>query len=180
MVMPCSRSARRPSVTKVEVDLADSPAGRGRRHRLDLVVEELAGVVEEPPDKGGLAVVDRADGGEAEQSMPRGPGPVGRGREPGPVTLEVPLPLRSSIEVSEKRSSARVAPRSETREAAHLGDDLVHRGGAGPDRPGAGGVADGPVAHGLFGRRLAGARGRPTRRRAASRRARPPAARWAK
>ena len=70
MVMPCSRSARRPSVTK-ERSISPTPrAARGLGHRVDLVVEELAGVEQQPPDDGGLAVVDRADGGEAQEVRP--------------------------------------------------------------------------------------------------------------
>ena len=67
MVMPCSRSARSPSVTKREVHLADARGAATPRDRLELVVEELAGVEEQPPDQGRLAVVDRADGGESQE-----------------------------------------------------------------------------------------------------------------
>ena len=50
-----------------QVDLADAAALRGRGDRLELVVEELAGVEEQAADQGRLAVVDRSDGGEAQQ-----------------------------------------------------------------------------------------------------------------
>ncbi len=67
MVMPCSRSARRPSVTSDEVEpLLPTPLRR-RGHRVDLVVEQALGVVEQAADQRALAVVDRADGGEAQQ-----------------------------------------------------------------------------------------------------------------
>ena len=50
-----------------EVDLAEAPAFRCRFDRGDLVVEELAGVVEKSADERALAVVDRSDRGEPEE-----------------------------------------------------------------------------------------------------------------
>ena len=50
-----------------EVDLAEAPAIGGIGERIELVVEELAGVEEQPADQGALPVVDRPDGGEAQQ-----------------------------------------------------------------------------------------------------------------
>src|SRR5262249_15327441 len=58
-------------------------AGRADRlHRGELVLEDRLGVVEQPPDQGGLAVVDRAGGGEAEE-VDR----TGRGGLRGPTNI---------------------------------------------------------------------------------------------
>jgi len=51
MVMPCSRSARSPSVS---------------RDSRELILEDRLGVEEQPPDEGALAVVHRARGGQPE------------------------------------------------------------------------------------------------------------------
>ena len=51
-------------------DRSTSPSPASLRRRgdgVDLVVEELAGVEEQPTDQGALPVVDRPDGGEAQQ-----------------------------------------------------------------------------------------------------------------
>ena len=50
-----------------QVDLAQTAPFRRGLDRGQLVVEELAGVEEQPADEGALAVVDRADGGEPEE-----------------------------------------------------------------------------------------------------------------
>ena len=50
-----------------EVDLPESAALRRGLDGGQLVVEELAGVEEQPADEGALAVVDRSDGGEPEE-----------------------------------------------------------------------------------------------------------------
>jgi hypothetical protein len=59
MVMPCSRSARRPS-TSSDRSGVDRPLSTDALHGLDLVGEHRLGVVEQPPDERGLAVVDAA------------------------------------------------------------------------------------------------------------------------
>ena len=72
MVMPCSRSARRPSVSRARsiaaLALAAEAAVRGGAgDGVELVGEDRLRVVQEPAHQGGLAVVDGAGGGEAEQ-----------------------------------------------------------------------------------------------------------------
>ena len=62
-----------------QVDLVDAPAPRGGLDRLELVVEELPGVVEQAADQRRLAVVDGADGGEAQEVHDR----AGRGADVG-------------------------------------------------------------------------------------------------
>ena len=76
MVIPCSRSARRPSVSRAR-SVYSSPRWRlDPLDRLELVLEDGLGVVEHPPDQGALPVVDRAGRGQAQK-----------------LHLEVPLPL---------------------------------------------------------------------------------------
>ncbi len=71
MVMPCSRSASSPSTSSAKS--ISSPVGaeflgvffqRGQR-----VFEQQLGVVEQPPDQGGFAVIDAAAGEEAQQGF---------------------------------------------------------------------------------------------------------------
>ena len=50
-----------------EVDIAVAPGHARLLHVLELVLEDLLGVVEEPADQGRLAVVHRAGGGEADE-----------------------------------------------------------------------------------------------------------------
>jgi len=50
-----------------QIDLAQPPSLRRRGYGVDLVVEELTGVEEEPADQGALPVVDRPYGGEAQE-----------------------------------------------------------------------------------------------------------------
>ncbi len=91
--------------------------------RVELVREDRLGVVEQAADERRLAVVDRAGGREPQQVVAarlagdvrgrcRGGGVVGRRHQ------KYPCFLRSSMAASERRSSARVAPRSVSREAA--------------------------------------------------------------
>ena len=68
---------------------------------LELVLEDVLALVEQAADEGALAVVDRTGGGEPEQ-----------------LHQKYPSFLRSSMAASVNLSSARVAPRSVTREAA--------------------------------------------------------------
>ena len=65
MVIPCSRSARRPSVSRAR----SSAAVVAVADRTDLVFVDALRVVEQAADQGGLAVVDAAGGGEAEQIL---------------------------------------------------------------------------------------------------------------
>ncbi|OPZ55639.1 MAG: hypothetical protein BWY91_00893 [bacterium ADurb.BinA028] len=82
-------------------------------HPLDggeLVGEDRLGVVQEATDKGGLAVVDAPRRGEAQQLVRHG--------LDGGSHQKYPSFLRSSMAASDNRSSARVAPRSVSREPA--------------------------------------------------------------
>ena len=71
MVMPCSRSAARPSTSRAKS--ISSPWVPWRRlsrfQRAELVVEQQPGVVQQPPDQGALAVVHAAAGDEAQQVL---------------------------------------------------------------------------------------------------------------
>ena len=89
---------------------------------LELILEDRLGVVQEPPDQGRLAVVDRARGGDP-QELTSGPHVlvvvVGElAVERGIGAQKYPSRLRSSIAASVTRSSARVSPRSVMRVAA--------------------------------------------------------------
>ncbi len=70
--------------------------------RLELVLEDLLGLEQEPPDERALAVVDRPRGGEPQHLH----------------QLEVPLALAVLHRGLGEPSSARVSPRSVTRDAA--------------------------------------------------------------
>jgi hypothetical protein len=59
-----------------EVDVVDRPVAargpglrRGPAHRRELVLVQPVGVVEQAPDQGALAVVDAADGDEAQELL---------------------------------------------------------------------------------------------------------------
>ncbi len=69
MVMPCSRSASRPSTSSAKsMSSPLVPCAPGIRvQRGELVLEDQLGVVEQPADQRGLAVIDRAAGEEAQQ-----------------------------------------------------------------------------------------------------------------
>ena len=146
MVMPCSRSASRPSVRSDRSRSSWPRRLRGARHRGELVLEDGAGVVQQPPDQRALAVVDAARGDEAQHAE------VLRGCS---VALEFaeqrhqkyPSFLRRSIEASDVWSSMRVAPRSVT--VVSTVSAMISAGGRGGgfDRAGAGDVAYGAEAH---------------------------------
>ena len=87
---------------EVDVVVAASLADGG--DVLQLILEDRLRVVQQAPDQGRLAVVDGADGGEAQRR--------------GAPHQKYPSRLRSSIPASEMRSSARVAPRSVIRATA--------------------------------------------------------------
>ena len=70
--MPCSRSARRPSVSRAK---SNSPCAKPRSAQLRATCSSLSAriglrVVQQPADQRRLAVVDGAGGGEAEQRAP--------------------------------------------------------------------------------------------------------------
>ncbi len=104
-----------------EVDLAQATALRGGLDGGQLVVEELAGVEQQSADEGALAVVDRPDRGESQKvhGVRAELGAAGRRRagQRGHGSRSTPRACGPPWTVSEKRSSARVAPRSEMREA---------------------------------------------------------------
>ena len=62
---------------EAEVEVADAAPLRRGGDRVELVVEELAGVDEQPADQRRLAVVDRADRREAQSTvLSVAPGPL--------------------------------------------------------------------------------------------------------
>ena len=65
--MPCSRSARRPSVSSARSTVRIAAPARRLLDRRELVLEDALGVVQQPADERALAVVDGACGGEAQQ-----------------------------------------------------------------------------------------------------------------
>jgi hypothetical protein len=87
MVMPCSRSARRPSVRRARVeDLVAAPGAR-LSEVLELVLEDELRVVEQPADERALAVVHGSGRGHAQEvgaghdRVGRGPGAVAEGHQ---------------------------------------------------------------------------------------------------
>ena len=66
---------------------------------LEVVERQAVGVMQEPPDKCALTVVDRSGGGDPEKLARH---------------QKYPSRLRSSMAAADVRSSARVSPRSET------------------------------------------------------------------
>ena len=87
MVMPCSRSASRPSSSRAK---SMPLVGRAEAPRIllqsgDLVLEQAGSIVDQPADQGRLAVVDRAAGEEAQLAA--------RSSEAGRPASEVALAL---------------------------------------------------------------------------------------
>ena len=70
MVMPCSRSAARPSTKQGEVEFAALGADllRVGLQRREVVLEDQLRVVEQAADQRALAVVDAAAGDEAQHA----------------------------------------------------------------------------------------------------------------
>src|SRR5690606_7808375 len=99
-----------------QVGVLVAAAGADGLHGVPLVFEERLRVVQQPPDEGGLAVVDAAGGGEAQQLGGLRGGLGGEGRRLR--HQKYPSRFRSSIAASEVLSSPRVAPRSVMRVAA--------------------------------------------------------------
>jgi hypothetical protein len=66
MVMPCSRSARRPSVRLARLIWPAAGDVGGALERLDLILHQRFRIVEQAADEGGFAVVDTAAGVEAQ------------------------------------------------------------------------------------------------------------------
>ena len=64
--MPCSRSARRPSVSRAR-SVSVPPRGRSQADRFQLILEDPLGVVQQATDQRRLAVVDIAGRRQAEQ-----------------------------------------------------------------------------------------------------------------
>jgi hypothetical protein len=70
MVMPCSRSAARPSTSSAKSILSPWVPSLGVRFEGgELVFEHHLGIVEQAADQGRLAVIDGAAGDEAEQVL---------------------------------------------------------------------------------------------------------------
>ena len=67
MVMPCSRSARRPSVSSAKIHAAGGLAGARLRDRRQLVFVDALGIEQQAADQGALAIVHAAGGGETQQ-----------------------------------------------------------------------------------------------------------------
>ena len=95
-----------------QVEVAAAAARRHVAHVLHLIVVDLPRVVQQPPDQGGLAVVDGAAGRQAQQRR------LDLMQQGGRLHQKYPSRLRSSIAASVARSSARVSPRSVIRVAA--------------------------------------------------------------
>ncbi len=100
MVMPCSRSARRPSVSSARSGDGQAALAADPLDRVEGVGQDRLGVVEQPAHQRGLAVVDGPGRGQAEKLVRH---------------QKYPSFLRSSMAASDMRSSARVAPRSVSR-----------------------------------------------------------------
>ena len=69
--MPCSRSADSPSTSSAKSILSPCVPWRllSLSQRVELVVEDLLALVEQPPDQRRLAVIDAAAGDEAQQLL---------------------------------------------------------------------------------------------------------------
>jgi hypothetical protein len=76
MVMPCSRSAARPSSSSAKSIASPWVPWRAAVafQRGELVVVELLALVQQAPDQRALAVVDAAAGDEAQQRLALVPG----------------------------------------------------------------------------------------------------------
>ena len=70
-----------------QVDVAVAAALGGLDHVLHLVLEDRLGVVQQPPDQGRLAVVDRARGRDPQQLVAASRGRVRAGIRRGPVAV---------------------------------------------------------------------------------------------
>ncbi len=110
-----------------QVRVLVAPVAAGALDRLELVLEDRLRVVEQATDERALAVVDRAGGREPQhlhQTAHEVPLACGLVSKVGPwrarrrSSLKYPSRLRSSMAASDRRSSARVAPRSVMRVAA--------------------------------------------------------------
>ncbi len=69
MVMPCSRSARRPSVSS---EKSIGPGGAVHRrfgNRFELIFVDALRIVKQAPDQSGFAIVHAARGGETQQIL---------------------------------------------------------------------------------------------------------------
>ena len=71
MVMPCSRSAARPSTSSAKsISWPCVPTFPGIGFELaELVLEDHLGIVQQPPDQRRLAVIDAAAGDEAQHRL---------------------------------------------------------------------------------------------------------------
>jgi hypothetical protein len=70
MVMPCSRSAARPSTSSAKsIAWPCVPTFFCRFQRGQLILEDHLGIIEQPPDQRGLAIVHRPAGDEAQHRL---------------------------------------------------------------------------------------------------------------
>ena len=67
MVMPCSRSARSPSVSRAKSKAPASDSPGGFRDGAHVIFVDVLRIVQQPADQRGLAVIHAARGGEAQQ-----------------------------------------------------------------------------------------------------------------
>ncbi len=69
MVMPCSRSARRPSVSSAKSSVPAVWLTEAFLRGRDLVFVNALGIVQQAADQGGFAVIHAAGGGEPQQIL---------------------------------------------------------------------------------------------------------------
>ena len=138
MVMPCSRSASRPSSSSAKSMFSPCvpclTLSFFRRRKL--VLEDQLGVVEQPADQRGLAVVDRAAGEEAQHALFGGREfahrlalvlrACARGSPswPSEIALALLLLHRPALVMVDEAAGALRGARGQ-----HLADDVVERGG---------------------------------------------------
>src|SRR5580698_8161170 len=145
--MPCSRSARRPSVTK---DRSTSPSPR-RSDAVSIAVSRSMRVLF--PSSTDPIVAKRR---RSMVSTPSSGPPAGG--EPGNVVMGLEIPLTLAVLHGGLREAV-VGPRGTALGdpgRRDLTDDLLHRVGVGADGARAGGVADSTEAHRLLSDFLAG------------------------
>ena len=157
MVMPCSRSASSPSTSSAKS--MSSPVVpsllRILLQRRQMILEQQLGIVEQPADQRGLAVVDAAAGEEAQQRLL-----LLRGEERLEVAMAAfirnsPRCFFFSIDGFSSLSISAALALGGAR-GEHLGDDAFQRVGVGFDRAGQRIAAERAEAHQPLLGRLAG------------------------
>ena len=120
MVMPCSRSALRPSVRFARLDLAAAGNVRGTFQGCELILHHRLGIIEQPANQGGLSIVHRTAGVKAEEID--GGGVAGRSCQSG-------LEIAGLFPVFHCRLGGDVVPRGTALGNAgdsDLGDNVIH------------------------------------------------------